>query len=92
MGKTVVLGIRPEDLHTEPAFLNASPETVVEMHVDIAELMGAEVYLYGTCADVSLTVRAPSRVQARSGDTLRLALDGNKLHLFDKETEQVILH
>ena len=92
VGKTVVLGIRPEDLHTEPAFLNASPETVVEMHVDIAELMGAEVYLYGTCADVSLTVRAPSRVQARSGDIIRLALDGNKLHLFDKETEQVILH
>ena len=92
VGKTVVLGIRPEDLHTEPAFLDASPETVVEMHVDIAELMGAEVYLYGACADVSLTVRAPSRVQARSGDTIRLALDGNKLHLFDKETEQVILH
>lgn len=90
--KTVVLGIRPEDLHTEPAFLNASPETVIELHVDIAELMGAEVYLYGESAGVSLTVRAPSRVQARSGDAVQLALDGNKLHLFDKQTERVILN
>lgn len=92
VGKTVVLGIRPEDLHTEPAFLSAAPESQVELDVDIAELMGAEVYLYGTCADTSLTVRAPSRVQARSGDTVRLAIDGNKLHLFDKETERAILN
>ena len=92
VGKTVVLGIRSEDLHTEPAFLHASPETAIELHVDIAELMGAEVYLYGDSAGVSMTVRAPSRVQARSGDTVRLALDGNKLHLFDKETERVILN
>ena len=89
-GKPVVLGVRPEDLHTEPAFLDASRESVIELHVDLAELMGAEIYLYGDTAGVPLTVRAPSRVQARAGDTVRLAVDRNKMHLFDKEPERVI--
>ena len=92
IGKTVVLGIRPEDLHTEPAFLDAAADSVIEMRVDIAELMGAEIYLHGEAAGVQLTVRAPSRVQARADDTIRLAVDGNKMHLFDKETEQAILN
>ena len=59
-GKPVVLGVRPEDLHTEPAFLDASRESVIELHVDLAELMGAEIYLYGDTAGVPLTVRAVS--------------------------------
>lgn len=89
-GKQVVLGVRPEDLHTEPAFLDASKESTIEMAVDLAELMGSEIYLYGETAGAPLTVRAPSRVQARAGDTVRLAIDRNKMHLFDKETERVI--
>lgn len=92
VGKTVVLGIRPEDLHTEPAFLAAAEEYTMEMHVDIAELMGAEIYLHGEAAGVQMTVRAPNRVKARADDTIRLAVDGNKIHLFDKETEQTILN
>ena len=30
-GKTVVLGIRPEDVHDEQMFIEASPNTVIEM-------------------------------------------------------------
>ncbi|MDO4269776.1 MAG: sn-glycerol-3-phosphate ABC transporter ATP-binding protein UgpC [Eubacteriales bacterium] len=89
-GRPVVLGVRPEDLHTEPAFLDASQESAIELKVDLAELMGAEIYLYGETAGAPLTVRAPSRVRARAGDAVRLAVDRNKMHLFDKETERVI--
>ncbi|WP_283674840.1 ABC transporter ATP-binding protein [Butyricicoccus sp. Marseille-Q5471] len=90
VGKSVMMGIRPEDLHGEPAFLDASKESVIEMDVDLAELMGAEIYLYGTCIGTSLTVRTPARIQARTGDKIRLSIDTNKMHLFNKETEQVI--
>ena len=90
VGKDVALGIRPEDLHTEPVFLEASKESVIEAEVELAELMGAEIYLYTVCAGNKLTVRAPARTQARNGDTVRLALDMNKLHIFDKESEKVI--
>ena len=37
-GKTVVFGIRPEDIHSEQIALDASPETVVETTITVAEL------------------------------------------------------
>lgn len=89
IGKSVVMGIRPEDIHSEAEILKTS-ECVIEMDIDLAELMGAEMYLYGTVEDVALTVRTPSRVQARTGEKIKLSIDTHKLHLFDKQTEKVI--
>ena len=84
-GKTVVLGVRPES-----AFLEMSEDSTVEAEVEIAEMMGAEIYIHAVCGGQKLIVRAPSRVQAESGDHISLAIDKNKIHLFDKETEQAI--
>ena len=89
VGKPVVLGLRAEDFHTEDIFL-ANAQSVIEADVDIAELMGAEIFLYTDCDGVKITVKAPSRVRAKSGDRVKLALDVNKMHIFDKETEKVI--
>lgn len=92
VGKTVALGIRPEDLHTEGVFMEMSPRSCIDTTVDLSELMGAEIYLYVTCGESKLTVRAPARTQAEIGTTFRMALDTNKIHLFDKETEKVIFN
>ena len=89
-GKTVVLGVRPEDFHTESALLEMSEDSTVEAEVEIAQIMGAEIYIHAVCGGQKLIVRAPSRVQAESGDHISLAIDKNKIHLFDKETEQAI--
>ena len=91
-GKTVVLGIRPENLHAEEEFLNTLPECKIDLKIDIAEMMGAENYLYGTCDGKKLTVRVPGQIQAQCGDTMAVAVDINKMHLFDKETGEVILN
>lgn len=90
VGKTLTLGVRPEDFHTEEAFLEMSPDSVIDTEVDIAELMGAEVYVYAVSEGQRLIVRAPARVRVKSGDKLSLAIDKNKMHLFDKETERAI--
>ena len=91
VGKEVVLGVRPEHFHAEPAFLAASQETTVELEVDLVELLGSEIYLYGKCCGANqVTVRTPSRVQTHAGDRIRLAIDMNKIHLFSKETERTI--
>ncbi len=92
VGKPVVLGLRPEDFHSEGAFLELSPDSCIDMDIDLAELMGAEVYLYGACDGNKLIVRAPARVQADVGDRMKLAIDLNKIHLFDKESERVIFN
>ena len=92
VGKTVILGIRPEDLHDEEAFLNASKDSVIDATIRVYELLGAEVYLYFDVDDVNFTARVNPRTTARPGDTVKLALDLTKIHIFDKETEKVILN
>lgn len=92
IGKDIVMGIRPENLHDEDLFLaNAAPSSVIECTVDVTEMMGAETFLYLTCFDYTLTARVSPRSIAKAGDTIKLALDLNKIHVFDKETEAVLL-
>ena len=92
VGKEVVLGIRPEDLHDEEAFLTSSPESCVDAHVEITEMMGAETYLYLKIGETQFTARVNPRSTAKTDDDIKIALDLNKIHLFDKETEMAILN
>jgi len=90
VGKGVVFGIRPEDLHDEAAFLEASPKSVFEPTIRVYELLGSEVYLYFDINETNCTARVNPRTTARPGDTIKLAMDLSKIHVFDKETEQVV--
>jgi multiple sugar transport system ATP-binding protein len=88
--KTVVLGIRPEDIKDEEMFINNSPDSIIESTVKLYEMLGAEVYLYFTIDTYDITVRVNPRTTARTGDTVKLAFDMSKAHLFDKETQETI--
>ncbi len=89
-GKTVVLGIRPEDVHDEPMYISSSPKTVIEATIRVYEMLGAEVYLYFDYEGASMTARVDPRTTARTGDKVKFAFDAEKIHVFDKETEKVI--
>ncbi|MFR6331489.1 MAG: ABC transporter ATP-binding protein, partial [Eisenbergiella sp.] len=88
-GKTVTFGIRPEDVYDSQMFIETAKCTF-ESTIKVYELLGAEVYLYFDLADYPITARVDSRTTARPGDTVKFAFDVEKIHIFDKETEQVI--
>lgn len=90
VGKPVVLGIRPEDFHREPVFLNTPDISLIHADVDLVELMGSEVYMYLNNQGQKLTIKTPTRNAAKRGERIQLAIDSNKIHLFDAETERVI--
>ena len=90
VGKVVTLGIRPEDIHDEEAFLAMSPKSVISATIRVYEMLGAETLLYFDLDDTSFTARVNPRTTARVGDTVKLALDLEKIHIFDKDTEKVI--
>ncbi|NLH58124.1 MAG: sn-glycerol-3-phosphate ABC transporter ATP-binding protein UgpC [Clostridiales bacterium] len=92
IGKEVMMGIRPEDFHDEEVFIQNAPEATVKAYVEVVELMGSETYLYLDIADNKITARVDPRSTARTGDTIRIAIDTNKLHFFDKETEETLLN
>lgn len=85
-GKEVIMGIRPEDIHEEPIFLEGSPNSIFTTTVDVTENLGHEMLLYLNNA-TPLIARVDGRSNTREGDSVKLAIDMNKIHVFDKETE-----
>ena len=89
-GKTVTFGSRPEDVYDSEMMVEASPQSTFEATVKVYELLGAEVYLYFDLDEFQMTARVDPRTTARPGDVVKFAIDVEKIHIFDKETELVI--
>ena len=89
VGKTVTFGIRPEDVYDSQMFIETA-KCVFESTVRVYELLGAEVFLYFDLAEFPITARVDPRTTSRPGDTVKFAFDVEKIHVFDKETEQII--
>ncbi len=90
--REVTLGVRPESVHDEEMFLSTATTGVIECDVEITELMGAETFLYLDCEGISITARVSPRTTAKPQDHIKVAIDPNKIHLFDKETERTIIN
>ena len=88
-GKTVVLGVRPENIR-DLAPGEAADNAVFEAKINVYELLGAEVFLYFDLGDTPVTARVNPHTAARPGDTVRFVFDMDKAHIFDKETEKKI--
>ena len=91
-GKKVTFGIRPEDVDDSQAALEAHKDSVFNTKVTGYELLGSEVLLYYTINGTSMTAKVSSSTSARLGDSIKLAMDINAMHVFDKETELTITH
>jgi multiple sugar transport system ATP-binding protein len=90
LGKSVALGIRPEDVHDRnfmPGQMNSAPFTA---QVDVMEPMGSEIYLYLLAGKNSFVARVDPRSQGRPGKSIDVAVNLDHVHLFDKETEVAI--
>ena len=90
VGKEVIMGIRPEDVHNEDDLVAKFPDGIVEANVEVTELMGAETYLYMNCEEQSINARVEPTNTAKPGDRIKITLEPGKIHLFDKETEITI--
>jgi multiple sugar transport system ATP-binding protein len=90
VGKAVRVGIRPEHVHDEPELLAKYSDSVIEANVDVTELMGAEIYLYVNVEGIPLIARVEPSSKAQPGDKIKIALETDRIHIFDPETEQTI--
>ncbi|WP_188206768.1 ABC transporter ATP-binding protein [Alkalibacillus aidingensis] len=90
VGKDIILGVRPEDIHDEPVFIDSAKDAAFDAEIEVAELMGSESYLYSRIGDQEFIARVDARSTISPGDQVKLALDMNKAHFFDTETEERI--
>jgi multiple sugar transport system ATP-binding protein len=87
-GVTCTLGIRPEDLHVEPAGENHVP---LDVTVVTVEALGPETVLIVSLPDgKEIAARLDRAFSAQIGSRLRLYANMNLMHLFEKESGRVI--
>ena len=102
-GKSVTLGVRPEDIHQDQVFINNSPDTVVKARIDVIEKLGAETQIYCELAyadketsvidnSTQMIAKISSRAVVELKSVIELAFDANHLHMFDGETEATMLN
>jgi multiple sugar transport system ATP-binding protein len=89
-GKSVIFGIRPENIH-DPEFapVNINGEKV-SVKVDVTELMGNETLLYLVNGKNTFIARVDPRSKKRVGDEIQVVFDMDKFHIFDASTEESI--
>ncbi len=88
--KEVVLGIRPEDIEDAKIVGDDPKFSTIEADVDVTEPMGSEVYVYFSAGENTFIARLDAATDARDGSKLLVGLDMTKIHIFDKDTEQVV--
>ena len=78
-GKQLVLGIRPDSI-------DISTTGALNVKIDIAELLGMEYNLLFNLGSTPFVARIKAENIIASGDNLNIAIDMDKVHLFNEET------
>ncbi|MCL1859786.1 MAG: sn-glycerol-3-phosphate ABC transporter ATP-binding protein UgpC [Oscillospiraceae bacterium] len=92
IGKAVIGGLRPETIHDEPMYLSQLADSVIDAKVEVTELMGNEIFLYLIAEEQPIIARVSPRSTATAEETIKIALDVTRIHIFDKDTEKCIVH
>ena len=90
IGKEVILGIRPEEINDDQESLERCADSVIEVAVDVAELLGAETNIYATVGNDSIIASVPARDDLKVGSRVKLAFDMEHCHVFDLDTEMAV--
>jgi len=91
LNQEVILGIRPEDCYDRQFAVGASTDNTVSVTVDVVEPMGSEVYLYLLTGKKTFVGRLDSRTHVQPGQSIDVVWDMTKMHVFDKETQAVLV-
>jgi multiple sugar transport system ATP-binding protein len=83
-GGEVAIGIRPEDIEDAEFVPATGPDELLDVTVDLAEPLGAETIVhFDAVPGVPFTARLSPRTTVRAGRRAKLAVDVERLHLFD---------
>ncbi len=89
-GREVIMGIRPEALHDEQVYIDSLPDSTVNAEVEVVEMLGPEALVYCVVEGTNMIARFKPNTKARHGDVIKVAIDTERLHIFDKDTEKAL--
>lgn len=76
-GRTLTVGIRPEDLR-----LSSQDKASMQGEVEIVEDLGSDRFVHFTCGSVELVARMTARAPVNRGEIVHFAAEASRLHLF----------
>ena len=88
--REIIFGIRPEDISDKKAVIEAYPNSVVDVTVELSELLGAETNIYTSVDGDAIIASVGARDDLAPGQPLKLAFNMHHCHLFDADTEEII--
>jgi multiple sugar transport system ATP-binding protein len=87
-GAKATLGIRPEDIHIATG---ADPaDLCLDAEIEVIEQLGSETILDTSVGNSMFVASVEPTTLCKVHDKMRLALNPNRLHLFDAQTEMAI--
>lgn len=88
IGSRLILGIRPEDVYSVDDVADIAS---MDAKVSLKELTGSETYIYFDLGGSEIIAKFDSRKNIPDKDMMKIAFDTDKIHIFDKESEENIL-
>ena len=89
LGEKVTLGIRPEHME-DMAFANPDDfKGSMTARLDVVETLGAEIQLNVVVGGSTLVARVDPRSRGKVDDTMELAVNLDRIHLFANDGEQM---
>ncbi len=90
-GQNVILGIRPEDFTSEQMMEGGTPAERMSVQVSVVEPLGSEQVIYGRLEETEVVTQLDPRLAIEPDQELTLYANTERLHLFDRETEESLL-
>jgi multiple sugar transport system ATP-binding protein len=90
-GREVVFGVRPEHIHHRNEVREAAPGTSANVKVSVVEPLGSEVFAYLSANGHEFIARMDASAKPVPGETIETVFETERLHIFDKETEQALV-
>lgn len=87
VNKEVVFGMRPEHLDDNSELIENNPKATLTGAVEVVERMGAESYIYFKSGNNNMTARVDGSTKCEPKDKIKLYVENENIHVFDKETE-----
>ena len=92
VGHGMVYGIRPENLiYEKDERFEANKDYSFEMTIDIIELLGDILNVYGKVGDMQVIVKMPNKYDLKVGDVIKVAIEINYARFFNETTTKAIL-
>ncbi len=90
VGKEVILGIRPNNIHAVAEADFSYKGRCLSGKVEVKELLGTETHLHIQAEELEFICVVKPGLVAHVGSVIEIAMDMDKCHIFDKETEKAV--